>query len=151
RLLRGLLDDPEKRVSSGMDGILAGYTMLKPREGWDYLRNVLKDSSREFMQRYAALRTVRFFWDSRVDVIDKKELIGAVELLLDQGDIADLAIEDLRKRGQWGLADRVIALYDLKSHDIPIIRRAILRYALSCPNNGKAAALVQRLRQQDAE
>src|SRR5438132_3208552 len=59
-LLRKMLDDPQKRVSTGVDGILAGYTMLKPREGWAYVQSILKDPSKEFMLRYAALRAVRF-------------------------------------------------------------------------------------------
>src|SRR5262249_25112939 len=42
-LLRNMLDDPEKRVSSGVDGILASYTMLKPQEGFEYIKSTLKD------------------------------------------------------------------------------------------------------------
>lgn len=150
-LLRKLLDDPEKRASTGVDGMLAGYAMLRPKEGWAYLRGILKEPSKEFMLRYAALRAARFFWDSRPDVIDRKELVEGVCELLDQGDIADLAIEDLRKWGRWEVADRVLALYGKKSHDIPIVRRAILRYALSCPNNTKAAAFVDAIRKKDPD
>jgi hypothetical protein len=156
KLLRSMLDDPQKKLVSGADGILAGYTMLKPKEGWQYLRGVLKDSSKDFTQRYAALRAVRFFWDMRPDLIDKKALVEGVAQLLDQSDIADLAIEDLRKWGRWELADRVLGLYDQKSHDVPIIRRAILRYALSCKaaNGGpheKAQAFVDGLRKKDPQ
>jgi hypothetical protein len=149
-LLRKMLDDPQKRLSSGVDGILAGYMMLKAREGWIYTKELLKDSSKEFMLRYAALRAVRFLWDSRPDLVDKKELVAGVCLLLDQGDIADLAIEDLRKWSQWDVEDRVLGLYGKKSHDIPIIRRAILRYALSCPQP-KSAAFVAEQKKKDAE
>jgi hypothetical protein len=149
-LLRKMLDDPDKRLNSGVDGILAGYTLLKPKEGWAYIRGLLKDPAKEFMVRYAALRAARFFWDSRPDVVDKKELVAGVCLLLDQSDVADLAIEDLRKWGQWGVADTVLGLYGQKSHDVPIIRRAILRYALSCPG-AKAAAFVDEIRKKDPE
>jgi hypothetical protein len=149
-LLRKLLDDPQKRISSGVDGMLAGYTMLKPKEGWDYIRGVLKDATKEFMLRYAALRAVRFFWDSRPDVLDKKDLIKGVSDLLDQSDIADLAIEDLRKWSCWKVCDQVLGLAQKKSHDIPIIRRAILRYALSCPEK-KAAEYVRLCRTRDPE
>lgn len=150
-LLRKMLDDTDKRLSSGVDGMLAGYAMLKPKEGWAYLRDILKDPSKEFTARYAALRAARFFWDSRPDLVDKKQVVDAVCLLLDQGDIADLAIEDLRKWGRWEVADRVLELYGKKSHDIPIMRRSILRYALSCPDNTRAAALVAEVRKKDGE
>jgi hypothetical protein len=149
-LLRKMLDDPEKRLNSGVDGILAGYTLLKPKEGWAYLRGVLNDPKKEFMLRYAALRSARFFWDSRPDVVDKKEVVEGVSLLLDQSDIADLAIEDLRKWKRWEMLSRILNLYGQKSHDIPIVRRAILRFALSCPDE-KARAFVADIRKKDPD
>ena len=149
-LLRQMLDDPQKRVSTGVDGIVAGYTILKPKEGWAYLQGILKDPSKEFMLRYAALRAVRFFWDSRPDILDKKDLVEGVCQLLEQSDIADLAIEDLRKWSRWEVAERILALSGKKSHDIPIVRRSILRYALSCPNQ-KATAFVEEQRKRDPE
>ena len=103
-----MLDDPAKRLGSGVDGMLAGYVMLKPKEGWDYTCDILKDGKKEFMFRYAALRAVRFLWDSRPDLVSKKELKEGMGLLLDQSDIADLAIDDLRKRECWDMADRVL-------------------------------------------
>jgi hypothetical protein len=156
KLLRSMLDDPQKKLVSGADGILAGYILLKPKEGWEYLRGVLKDPAKDFTQRYAALRAARFFWDMRPDLIDKKDLVEGISLLLDQGDIADLAIEDLRKWGRWELADRILGLYGQKSHDVPIIRRAILRYALSCKGanggpNEKAEDFVKKLRKKDPQ
>jgi hypothetical protein len=154
--LRDMLDDPQKKLLSGTDGVLAGYTLLKPKEGWDYINGILKDPSRDFTQRYAALRPIRFFWDSRPEVIDKKDLMAALDPLLQQGDIADLAIEDLRKWSRWDAAEKVLALYGQKSHDVPIIRRAILRYALSCKGpdgqpDAKAAAFVAELRKKDPQ
>src|SRR5438132_3034056 len=117
-LLRAMLDDQQKRLNTGVDGVLAGYTMLKPKEGWAYLCDILKDPAKEFMLRYAALRAARFFWESRPDVIDKKALVEGISPLLDQSDITDLAIEDLRKWACWDMTDRVLELYGRKSHDI---------------------------------
>jgi hypothetical protein len=163
KVLRGMLEDPEKKVITGADGILAGYILLEPKGGWDYLRSTLKDEKKEFTQRYAALRAARFFHDSRPDVISKADVVKAVGLLLDQSDIADLAIEDLRKWGCWDVTDTVLALYDKKSHDVPIIKRSILRFALCARDvnadgsvnkdkpNPKAAAFVAELRKKDAE
>lgn len=150
-ILREMLTgEAGKGATSGLDGIMAGYVMLKPKEGWEYLRSVLKDRSRDFTTRYAALRAVRFFWENRPEVVGKQELVEGISLLLDQEDIADLAIEDLRKWGQWDLADRILALRTKKSHEIPIVRRAILRYALSCPKP-QAAEYVKQMRQKDPQ
>jgi hypothetical protein len=151
-LLRKMLDDPAKRLGSGVDGMLAGYVMLKPKEGWAYTRDILKDGKKEFMLRYAALRTVRFLWDSRPDLVSKKDLTAGMGLLLDQSDIADLAVDDLRKRDCWDMANRVLSLRDTKAYkEIPIVRRAVLRFALSCKGNAAAATYVAEQRKQDAQ
>jgi hypothetical protein len=149
-LLRKMLNDPQKRVSTGVDGVLAGYTMLQPKDGWEYTRGILKDPAKEFMLRYAALRAARFFWESRPDVLDKKDLVEGISLLLEQSDIADLAIEDLRKWNRWEACDKILNLKNKKSHDVPIIRRAILRYALNCPSRS-ALDYVNECRKRDPE
>jgi hypothetical protein len=153
RLLRRLLDDPERRTGSGVDGMLAAYTLLKPKQGWAYLRNrVLARPKEEFQVRYAGLRAVRFFWEYRTDVVKRKDLVGAACLLLRQPDMADFAIEDLRKWKAWEVTDQVLALAGKKSHDVPVLRRAILRFALSCPPSQQRAALfVKQERQKDKE
>jgi hypothetical protein len=150
-LLRKMLDDPAKRLGSGVDGMLAGHVMLKPKEGWAYTLDLLKDGKKEFMLRYAALRAVRFLWDSRPDLIAKKELEAGMGVLLDQSDIADLAIDDLRKRECWDMADRVLALQKSKAYEIPIVRRAILRFALSCKDNKAAVGYVAEQRKNDPQ
>jgi hypothetical protein len=144
-----MLEDPEKKATSGVDGLLAGYVMLQPKEGWEYVRAILKDPSKEFLLRYAALRTVRFLWEYRPDLVDKKQLAGGVSLLLKQGDIADLAVEDLRKWGVWDMADQVLGLQKSEAYKTPIVRRAVLRFALSCPANKAAASYVEEQRQKD--
>jgi hypothetical protein len=46
----------------------------------------------------------------------------------------------------------VLALYGKKGFDAPIVRQAILRYALSCPKTDTAAAtFVAERRKQDPE
>jgi hypothetical protein len=151
-VLRELLDDPKKRVSSGVDGILAGYLLLDKDEGWKYLLGLLKDEKNEFLIRYAGLRTVRFLWEFRPDVIEKKQLLEAATILLGQGDIADFPIDDLRRWGQWQMTDKVLGLYGKETHNAPIIKRAIIRYALCAPPEQKAAQeFVKKMRAEDPE
>ncbi len=152
KILRRLLDDPEQRVTSGVDGILAGYVMLQPKEGWQYIRGVLADPKKEFALRYASLRSMRFFWEYRPDVVAKKDLAEGAAILLDQSDIADLAVEDLRKWSCWDMADRVLALRDKKEvYSIPIVKRSVLRFALSAKDNAAAKKYVEEQRSKDAE
>ncbi len=150
-VLKALLDDPDRRAGSGIDGILAAYTMLKPKEGWKYLQDALKNSKEEFMFRYAALRAVRFLHEYREDVVKKADLESAVCVLLEHEDIADLAIEDLRKWKCWDKADQVLAVRKTDAYKLPIVKRAILRYCLQCQGKPAAAAYVAERRKADAQ
>ena len=150
KLLRSFVDDPEKRVSSGVDGILAGYVMLQPKEGWAYVRGILQNPKSEFLLRYAAIRAVRFFAQYREDLVSRKECIEAVKLLLAQPGSADIAIEDLRKWEQWDLTDRILGLLKKDEYDLPIIQRAVLRFMISSPKKA-AKAYVEKIRKEDEE
>jgi hypothetical protein len=153
RVLRELIDNKERRTGSGIDGMLVAYAMLKPKEGWAYLRDdILNKPKEDFQIRYAGLRAIRFFWETRPDLVKKKDLVDGVCLLLKQTDVADFAIEDLRKWKVWEVADKVLALAGKDSHNLPVIRRAILRYALSCPpKETRAVQFVQAERKKDKE
>jgi hypothetical protein len=150
KLLRQMIDDPEKRKGSGIDGLLAAYLMLDPKGGWTYVTDLLKDGKQEFLIRFAGLRTLRFLWDQRPDLVPQKELVQGMTQLLPHVDMADLAIEDLRRWKQWDQTDKVLNLFDKKSHDIKFIRRSILRFALQSPSP-RAAAFVLEQRQRDAQ
>lgn len=151
--LRKLLNDPDRAFSSGLDGMLAGYTLLNPKSGWEFILGYLNDPKKDFSSRYAALKTVRFIWEYRPDVIERKQLIEAIRLLLAQPDIADLPIEDLRKWGAWDLTEEVLALAAKPSHNtIPIVNRSILKFAISAASRNKnAAEFVAEARKKDAK
>jgi hypothetical protein len=134
-MLRKLLDSPERRVGSGVDGILAGYVMLEPKEGWNCVRGIFKDAKKEFLLRYAALRAARFLWDYRPDLVSHKEVAESAAAMLEQNDVADLVVDDLRKWACWDMTDRVLGLQGKKVSEVPVVRRAVLRFALSCPND----------------
>jgi hypothetical protein len=149
KLLRRMIDDPEKRKGSGIDGMLVGYVALQPKEAWKLITDLLKDSNQDFLMRYAGLRTARFLWEQRPDILPKKVLAEGVALLLDHGDMADFAIEDLRKWKRWEMCDRILELFGKKSHDVNVVKRSILRYALQCPQPA-ARAFVDSQRRRDA-
>jgi hypothetical protein len=152
KVLRDMLDDKNKLQGAGVDGIMAAYTMLKPKEGWQFITSCMKDPTKHFMVRYSALKAVRFIHDYRPDLAKPKDLAEAAALLMEQKDIGDMAIEDLRKWKCWDMADRVLALRGTEAYkDVAIIRRAVLRFALDCKDNKECAAHVAAIRQKDPE
>jgi len=71
--------------------------------------------------------------------------------LIVQEDIADMAIEDLRKWNCWDMADRVMALRTNKVYETKIVRRYILRFALDCKDSKACADYVDEMRKLDPE
>src|SRR5262249_41362666 len=145
-----MIEDPEKRKGSGIDGMLAAYMMLQPKDGWLMLQNMLKDGKQEFLMRYACLRTVRFLGEQRPDLVERKDLVEGLTFLLDQPDMADFGVEDLRKWKRWEKTEQVLDMFDKKTHQIPVIKRSIMRFALQSPQP-RATEFVRQQRQRDAE
>jgi hypothetical protein len=143
KVLRKMLDDPDKRSGSGVDGMLVAYIMLDRDNGWKYLRGLLGTAKEEFQVRHAALRAITFLWETRPDLVKKKELMDGVCQLLVQSDVSDFAIEALLRWKCWEAADKVLDLTTPKNkkiHDVPAVHRAVLRFALSCPKKVTRAA-----------
>ena len=151
--LRELLDDPKKHYSSGLDGVIAGYVLLDPKAGWEYLLEQLRDEKKDFQVRYAGLRVLRFFWESRPDVIENKQVVEGMKVLIAQSDIADLPIEDLRKWDRHEAAEYILEQGQKESHrQIPIVRRAVLRYALTIEGKCEPAkGYVKKIEGEDPE
>jgi hypothetical protein len=148
--LRDLAAKQIKKDKQVSDGVLTGYTLLDPKKGWAFARKLMANPGNAFVVRYAALRTARFFHDTRPDIIDKKAILELIRDGLNQEDMADLPIEDLRRWRCWDLTTHVLSLYGGTPGGPPIVRRAIMRYALQCPRPEAAAFVVQR-RKTDAD
>jgi hypothetical protein len=147
KALKEFIDDPKVKQATGLDGLLAGFILLDPKDGLAYVAGLIKDTKEDFLVRYAALRSMRFFWEYRDDVLKKAAIVDAVKPLIDQPDIVDLAVEDLRKWQQWDVAPKLVHLFDKPSHEVSIIQRSIIKYALTAPADNKVCAdFLTRLR-----
>ncbi len=152
--LRKLLDNPDGKYGAGLDGLLAGYTLLDPKAGWEYLLSLASDRKKDFLIRAAAMRSLRFFHDERPDIIKPEQILTAFKELLAQDDIADMAIDDLRKWRNFDLTDEIFRYAELESHSVGIVKRAMLKYALVAEaenKNAKAKAYVAKARGADAK
>lgn len=162
--LRQLLDDPERKFSSGLDGMLMGYILLDKKAGYEYLMNILRNPENEFLIKHAGLKVLRFFWEYRDDiqkfkkheVLSRKEILDGMTALLAHPDIADMPIDDLRKWKAWEMTDTVLKYAQVESHNkLPINRRAILKFALAAswddPKNTAAVQFVAQARQNEPD
>ncbi len=135
------------RVRESFGGLLAGYVLLAPKEGWAFTATVLASEKESFAVRLSCINTVRFFQATHGTAC-KPEVLKCCAALLPQGDLADQAIEDLRRWGYWELSAAVFAQFGKPTHAAPIVRRCIVRYALSCPS-AEAATFVMAVRRSD--
>jgi hypothetical protein len=148
--LLSLLQRNDESSRKARDGVLAGYLSLKPREGWELLRSHVGDGSKAIIpDRLCAINAVRFCYTLKMGEY-RQGALRCLEAMVPDGDAADFAVEDLRKWQIWDLTPLVLAQYHKKSHAVPIIRRAIVRYALSCPQ-AEARQFLDRIRAQDHE
>jgi hypothetical protein len=136
-----------ERVRDSFGGLLAGYVLLAPKDGWAFTTAILGDDKQSFSVRLSSINTVRFLQATR-GVACKPEVLRCCAALLPHGDFADQAIEDLRRWGYWELSADVFAQFAKPTHSAPIVRRCIVRYALSCPNDD-AKRFVTAVKQTD--
>lgn len=149
-LLRSLLDSKEERYMNSIDGLLAGYMQRKPREGWEFIQTVLADETKPLTLRLAVLRTIRFYQGSQPKD-SKPHVLKAMRTLLGQPEMADLAIEDLRGWKVWDLSAEVFDRYGRKGYDSTLVRRGIIRYALTNPATKEATVFLTARRIDNAE
>ena len=148
-LLLARLVAPDERAANAIDGLLGGYVQLRPRDGWDLAQAILRDDKKPFTQRFAVLRTLRMFHASK-PAETRRDVLGGLGVAVAQGDLADMAVEDLRRWQMWDLTRDVLAQFGKPSHAAPIVRGAIVRYALCCPD-GEAKRFIDALRRQNPD
>ncbi len=147
QLLRKMIEGPSDRAAVAFDGLLAGYIQLRPRDGWELALSVLKDDKRSFTVRFAVVRMLRFYHAWKADET-REQVMRGMATILRQSDIADIAVEDLRRWKEWDLTADVLAVYGKKGYDAPLVQRALVRYALSCPRE-EARRFTEDLRRKD--
>ena len=152
RLLKAMLDEASERTVNAYDGFLAGYIHLRPREGWELTQSLLRDSRKPLLIRLAVARTLSYFHGAQPKE-SASNVLKCLDDMIAQGELADIAIEDMRR---WGIHDRtrvrdILGLYGKKGFDAPLMKQTIVRYALCCKDDPTARAFVENLRREDAD
>ncbi|MHB1423327.1 MAG: hypothetical protein ACYC3I_09065 [Gemmataceae bacterium] len=150
RFLKSTLDEAGERTVNAYDGFLAGYIHLRPREGWELAHSLLRDSRKPMLIRLAVARTLSYFHGAQPKE-SAEEVQKGLDAMIAQGELADIAIEDMRR---WDIRTRtrdILGLYGKKGFDAPLMKRTIVRYALCCKDDASAAGFVAERRREDAE
>jgi hypothetical protein len=85
------------------------------------------------------------------DKSDKVEIFKALNIALKQGELADLAIEELRKMKYWGFTQEILNIYGTKGYTAPVMKRAFLRYALTAPKDPVIEKFLAQLETKDSQ
>ncbi len=137
----------EQKIAT--DGVLAGYTTLRPRDGWKRISALVSETKQPFHHRYAAVRAVRMLQGWR-GVEIKTDALTAYKHVIREGDMADLVVDDLRRWQWWELTADIASQLGQPTHRAPIMQHCLIRYAMACPLP-EARAMVARARQIDRE
>lgn len=131
-LLIALIRKNDERGNAALSGLLGGLIELRPEQGWAMVQQILRDPKRPFSDKFSALGTLRFYHACK-PTESRKEIALSLSAVVEFGDMADMAIEDLRRWQWWELTKTVLAQYAKPTHVAPLVRRSIIRYALCCP------------------
>jgi hypothetical protein len=136
--LAALIDKSDERTTTALSGVLGGLIEMRPEDGWKRAVAILEDPKRPYQDKLAVLGTLRFFHAFR-PVEHRKQILAGMAAVVAQGDMADMAIEDLRRWQWWDLTKHILSQYGQRTHAAPLVKNAILRYALCCPDAESAA------------
>jgi hypothetical protein len=132
-LIAGMIRAGDERGNPALSGLLGGLIELRPQEGWAETVRILGNPKRHFSDRLAALGTLRFYHAGKGDAY-RKEILQGLAAVVEQGDMADMAVEDLRHWKWWDMTKQVLEQYGKPTHAAPLVKRSIIRYALCCPD-----------------
>jgi len=136
--LAALIDKGDERTASGLSGILGGLIQMRTAEGWKRAVALIDDPKRPYQDKLAVLGTLRFF-HAYQPTEHRKAILAGMSAVIARGDMADMAIEDLRRWQWWDLTKHIVRQYNQPTHGAPLVKNAILRYGLTCPDADAAA------------
>lgn len=148
-VLRRMVENPNERRLNGLDGLMGGLCVLNPTQGLELSLDILNDRQKPFNLRYSALEAIRFAL-IELDAFDRDHVFERMRQALEIPELCDLLMDELRKHQQWSAVNQVLGLAERSGYDSAVIRRAILRFAIECPDP-KANAFLQKAAESDSQ
>lgn len=121
----------------GIDGMMAGYMLLRGERGLDKLMKAKFDDPKAEDDLVALRNAIMFLWDYAQDRVPPAALRSAMRKFLDRPSIATNVVENLSRWKDWDSLDRLIATYGKAPFDSPLSKQKIVAFALACERDGK--------------
>lgn len=136
-LERLIMKSPEPdKPRFGIDGMMAGYILIRGERGMQKLLNAKFDDPRAEDDLVALQNTLMFLWDYGQDRIPAESLKAAMRRYLDRPKIASSVIKNLARWKDWPSLDHLIAGYGVAPFDSTVSRNDIVAFALVCEKDG---------------
>jgi hypothetical protein len=131
--IKGIILKEADELRIGMDGIMSGYLLLTGETGLRVLdKHKLNNSDQPISETYAAIKALRFMWQYGEGRIEPERLRQSMRQMLDRPELTDLVIADLSRWKDWSVQSKLMGIYGEGEFDVPIIKRAIVKYFLVC-------------------
>jgi hypothetical protein len=148
--LEGLLKRRDERTVKAYDGILSGYMRLEHAKGWELATNTLKEGKEKLPVRLAVVRAVHFHQNLQPKE-NREKVLQAAEAMIVQGELADIAVDDLCRWQIWDRTPEVLGLYGKKGYDAPLLKRKLVRYALCAKDDPMVRQFLAERRRTEAD
>lgn len=152
-MLQQLLEDKDRRATSGLDALIASYLTLRGPDGLPTIEQMFLKGARarepeSFADVVATVAALRFHGGEN-DIISRQRIIQSFHLLLDSPNLAELVIPDLARWKDWSPLERLVSLFKAAVAE-DATRLSIVNYARACPRP-EAAQVLQQLADIDSE
>ena len=143
-------ENPEDEIRLGMGDMITGYLFLTGSDGLKIVeRAKFLTPNIHFTETYGAMVALRFMWTYGEGWIPAERLRESLRLLLDNPELAEIAISDLTRWKDWTVQPRLVKLYGGGGDNAPATKRAIIRFMLAStydlPNEATAPVPEGRL------
>ena len=120
----------------GIDGMMAGFIMLRGQRGLDTLLAAKFDDPQADGDLPLLKNALVFLWDFCQDRIPAKSLVVAMRRMLDS-PWAFGVLENLARWKDWDSLDRLVAGYGKAPFDSNLEKEQIVQFALVCEKDGR--------------
>ena len=127
--------DPNK-PRFGIDGMMAGYILLRGERGLQKLLDAKFADPRGEDDLLALRNSLMFLWDYGQDRVPPDSVRSAMRRFLDRPNIAVNVIENLARWKDWESLDRLVAAYGKEPFDSSLSKMKIVAFALVCEKDG---------------